>query len=34
MKNNFNLTVAESWGEKEADDIIAIIEKVEKAYLK
>jgi dTDP-4-amino-4,6-dideoxygalactose transaminase len=34
MKSNFNLTIAESWGEKEADDIIAIIDKVEKAYLK
>jgi len=34
MDNYFNLSISESWGEKEADDIIAIIKKVEKAYLK
>lgn len=34
MDKCFNLTVSESWGEQEADDIIAIIKKVENAYLK
>ena len=34
MENHFNLGIAESWGEKEADEIIAIINKVERAYLK
>jgi len=34
MDNYFNLNISESWGEKEADDIIAIIKKVERAYLK
>lgn len=33
-KNYFNLNISESWGEKEANDIIAIIKKVENAYLK
>jgi dTDP-4-amino-4,6-dideoxygalactose transaminase len=34
MDNNFNLSICESWSEKEADDIVAIINKVEKAYSK
>ena len=34
MKNHFNLTISENWGEKEAKDIIAIIKKVERAYCK
>ncbi len=34
MDNHFNLDIYESWKEKEADDIIAIIRKVESAYLK
>ena len=34
MENHFNLGISESWGEKEADEIIAIINKVERAYLK
>lgn len=34
MKNHFNLNISEGWGEAEADDIIAIIQKVENAYLK
>ncbi len=34
MGNHFNLNISESWGETEADDIIAIISKVENAYLK
>jgi len=33
MENYFNLNISESWGEQEADDIIAIIKKVENAYL-
>ena len=34
MENHFNLNISESWSEQEADDIIAIIKKVERAYLK
>jgi len=34
MDDYFNLNISESWGEQEANDIIAIIEKVERAYLK
>lgn len=34
MNSNFNLPICESWGEKEADDIIAMIRKVEKIYQK
>jgi perosamine synthetase len=34
MDNYFNLNITESWSEQEADDIIAIIKKVEQAYLK
>jgi dTDP-4-amino-4,6-dideoxygalactose transaminase len=34
MDNYFNLNVSENWSETEADDIIAIIKKVEDAYLK
>ena len=34
IENHFNLTLFESWGEQEANDIIAIIKKVERAYLK
>ena len=34
MENYFNLSIFENWGEQEADDIIAIIKKVERAYLK
>ena len=34
MGNHFNLIISESWGEQEADDIIAIIKKVENTYLK
>ena len=34
MENHFNLNISEGWGEKEADDIIAIINKVERAYLR
>ncbi|MDD5597668.1 MAG: hypothetical protein PHV82_06970, partial [Victivallaceae bacterium] len=34
MEEHFNLAISESWGEKEADDIIAIISKVESAYRK
>ena len=33
-KNFFNLSISEGWNEKDADDIIAIVRKVEKAYLK
>jgi perosamine synthetase len=34
VENNFNLIISESWGEQEANDIIGIIKKVERAYLK
>ncbi len=34
MENYFNLDISEGWNEQEADDIIAIIKKVESAYLK
>lgn len=34
MDNHFNLDFNESWGEQEADELIAIIWKVESAYLK
>ncbi len=34
MENYFNLDISESWNEQDADDIIAIIKKVESAYLK
>ena len=34
MENYFNLNISESWGEQEANDIIAIIKKVESVYLK
>ncbi len=34
MEANFNLAICESWGEKEAEDIIAIINKVENSYQK
>ncbi len=34
MDNHFNLVLNESWSEQEANDIIAIIKKVESAYLK
>ncbi|MFA6716207.1 MAG: DegT/DnrJ/EryC1/StrS family aminotransferase [Victivallaceae bacterium] len=34
MEEHFNLVISEGWGEKEADDIIAIISKVESAFLK
>jgi dTDP-4-amino-4,6-dideoxygalactose transaminase len=34
MKNHFNLNIFESWSEQEANDIIAIIKKVERVYSK
>ena len=34
IEKHFNLACYESWSEEEADDIIAIIRKVENAYLK
>ena len=33
MENCFNLDIYESWGEQEANDIIAIIKKVESAFI-
>ena len=34
VKKYFNLNMSASWSEREADDIVAIIKKVESAYLK